>query len=120
MAELKRLEFVKGYATQGAGTADWVYQTARGFVPGFVEPYVKQVEETTLNVAAPYLTLAQDSAEKVLVAVDGQVWSVKHSLSSWAVWHLGADVPFSARRWTLLSPPSLGLLTMRTVYTRRT
>lgn len=73
MAELKRLEFVKGYAAQGVGIAEGVYKTARGFVPGFVEPYAKQLEETALNVAAPYLTLAQDSAEKVLVTVDGQV-----------------------------------------------
>jgi hypothetical protein len=73
MAELKRLEFVKGYVAQGVSITESVYQTARGFVPGFVEPYAKQLEETALNVAAPYLTLAQDSAEKVLVTVDGQV-----------------------------------------------
>eukprot|EP00878_Enallax_costatus_P013364 GHUV01013971.1.p2 GENE.GHUV01013971.1~~GHUV01013971.1.p2 ORF type:complete len:195 (+),score=42.38 GHUV01013971.1:88-585(+) len=81
MAELKRLEFVKGYAAQGASTVEWVYKTARGFVPGFVEPYAKQLEETALNVAAPYLTLAQDSAEKVLVTVDGQVDSSVATLS---------------------------------------
>lgn len=73
MTELKRLEFIKGYAAQGYNIAEGVYKTARGFVPGFVEPYAKQLEETAMNVAAPYLTLAQDSAERVLVTVDGQV-----------------------------------------------
>lgn len=73
MSVLKRLDFVKGYAAQGVGIAESIYKTARGFVPSFVEPYAKQLEETALNVAAPYLTLAQDSAEKVLVTVDTQV-----------------------------------------------
>lgn len=72
-APLKRIAFVQGYAATATGLAESAYKTARGFVPGFVEPYVRQAEETALNVGAPYLTLAQDGAEKVLRSVDAQV-----------------------------------------------
>jgi hypothetical protein len=71
--QLKRLAFVQGYASQGYSTAESVYKTARGFVPGFVEPYAKQAEETAVSLAAPYLTMAQDAADKLLAGVDGQV-----------------------------------------------
>jgi hypothetical protein len=72
-AQLKRLAFVQGYASQGYSTAESVYKTARGFVPSFVEPYAKQAEETAVSIAAPYLTKAQDAADKLLAGVDSQV-----------------------------------------------
>jgi hypothetical protein len=71
--QLKRLAFVQGYASQGYSSAEGVYKTARGFVPSFVEPYAKQAEETAVSLAAPYLTMAQDAADKLLAGVDGQV-----------------------------------------------
>lgn len=71
--QLKRLAFVQGYASQGYSTCESVYKTARGFVPSFVEPYAKQAEETAVSVAAPYLTKAQDAADKLLAGVDSQV-----------------------------------------------
>ncbi|WIA42568.1 hypothetical protein OEZ86_008547 [Tetradesmus obliquus] len=79
--QLKRLAFVQGYASQGYSTCEGVYKTARGFVPSFVEPYAKQAEETAVSVAAPYLTKAQDAADKLLAGVDSQVDKSLQTLS---------------------------------------
>jgi hypothetical protein len=72
-ASLKRLGFVTGYAAQASSLAGSLYVSARTFVPGVVEPYVQQAEETALTFTAPYVTLAQDKAEKVLSTLDTQV-----------------------------------------------
>eukprot|EP00882_Tetradesmus_deserticola_P002821 GHRQ01002999.1.p1 GENE.GHRQ01002999.1~~GHRQ01002999.1.p1 ORF type:complete len:252 (+),score=82.87 GHRQ01002999.1:143-898(+) len=79
--QLKRLGFVQGYASQGYQTLEGVYKTTRSFVPGFVEPYAKQAEETAVSIAAPYFTMAQDTADKLLAGVDGQVDKSLQTLS---------------------------------------
>lgn len=80
--EYKRLGWLQAYASQATGLAGNVYTQARGFVPGFAEPFVLQLEETAFSIAVPYVTVAQDTAEKVLSTVDAQVrWptSVQHA-----------------------------------------
>jgi len=71
--EYKRLGWLQAYASQATGLAGNVYTQARGFVPGFAEPFVLQLEETAFSIAVPYVTVAQDTAEKVLSTVDAQV-----------------------------------------------
>jgi hypothetical protein len=73
MSDLKRLSWLQAYAAQATGLAGNVYTQARGMVPGFAEGFVNQVEDATVSLAAPYLTLATDSAAKVLSSVDAQV-----------------------------------------------
>jgi len=73
MSEYKRLGWVQAYAAQATGIAGNVYSQARTLVPGFAEPFVQQLEETAINLAVPYVTAAQDTAEKVLSGVDTQV-----------------------------------------------
>lgn len=72
-APLARLGFLQAYASSALVLAESSYKTARSFVPGFVEPYVQQLEETAVALGAPYLTAAQDTAEKVVRSVDAQV-----------------------------------------------
>jgi hypothetical protein len=76
MSEFKRLGWVQGYATQATSLANNVYCQARGFVPASLEPFVVQLEETAVSITVPYVTLAQDAAEKVLSSVDAQVCSL--------------------------------------------
>jgi len=76
MSEYKRLGWVQAYAAQATGLATNVYTQARGLVPGFAEPFVLQLEETAITLAVPYVTVAQDTAEKVLSTVDTKVDSV--------------------------------------------
>lgn len=73
MSDLKRLSWLQAYAAQATGMAGNIYTQARAMVPGFAEGFVNQVEDTTVSLAAPYLTLATDSAAKVLSSVDAQV-----------------------------------------------
>jgi hypothetical protein len=75
MSEFKRLGWVQGYATQATSLANNVYTQARSFVPASLEPFVVQLEETAVSITVPYVTLAQDAAEKVLSSVDAQVCS---------------------------------------------
>ena len=72
-APLKRLAFVQGYTGSAITVAENVYKKARTYVPGAVEPYVRTAEDKATQVAAPYLTWAQDTSEKVLRSADGQV-----------------------------------------------
>jgi hypothetical protein len=72
-APLKRLAFVQGYTGSAITVAENVYKKARTYVPGAVEPYVRTAEDKATQVAAPYLTWAQDTSEKVLRTADGQV-----------------------------------------------
>jgi hypothetical protein len=72
-SEYKRLGWVQAYASQGTGLAANIYSQARTMVPGFAETFVLQLEETAINIAVPYVTVAQDSAVKVLSSVDAQV-----------------------------------------------
>lgn len=65
--------FVQTYAASATNLAGSVYTTARTYVPAFAEPYVQQAEETAVAFTAPYVTVAQDKAEKVLSSLDGQV-----------------------------------------------
>jgi hypothetical protein len=81
-AQLKRVEFVKDYAGQGVSLVEKLYKTARGFVPGFVEPYLVQLEDLAINVSAPYVTVAQDTAEKVLQGVDSHADYALNTLAS--------------------------------------
>jgi hypothetical protein len=74
-SEYKRLGWVQAYASQGTGLAANIYSQARTMVPGFAETFVLQLEETAINIAVPYVTVAQDSAVKVLSSVDAQVKS---------------------------------------------
>jgi hypothetical protein len=73
MSEYKRLGFVSTYASQATSLAGHVYTQARTFVPGLAEPYVQQLEDTAITYGLPYVTVAQDTAEKVLGSVDAQV-----------------------------------------------
>jgi hypothetical protein len=70
---LKRLYFVQDYAQQAASLAESFYKKGREFVPNFVEPYFGQVEDYAAKNGAPYLTWAQDTGDKFLRSVDGQV-----------------------------------------------
>lgn len=70
---LKRLNFVQGACNSGAGLVDGVYKRARGFVPAFAEPQVKQLEDTAASLGAPYLNWAQDTAQRALAFMDGKV-----------------------------------------------
>lgn len=77
MSELKRLGFVQETAVSATSLAGSVYSNARTLVPAFVEAYVAQLEDTAISVAAPYVTLAQDTAEKFLSATDDKVRSLR-------------------------------------------
>lgn len=79
---LKRLGFILGYVNAAVSITEGVYKKARSFVPGFVEPYVGQAEDTVTSFGAPYYTWAQDLASKVLQTADQQVDSAASTLSS--------------------------------------
>lgn len=70
---LKRLYFLQDYAQLATSTLESGYKTVRGFVPSFVEPYFSQAEDLVTTHGAPYLTWAQDTADKFVRSVDGQV-----------------------------------------------
>lgn len=72
-SEYKRLGWVQSYAAQATSVAGNMYTQARNLVPGFAESYVQQLEETAFKKAVPYVTVAQDTAEKLLSSVDAQV-----------------------------------------------
>lgn len=78
---LKRLSFVQGYASKGATVVESIYKTARGYVPGFAEPYYGQAEDYAANYGAPYLNRALDMSENVLRQVDAQLDSFANGLS---------------------------------------
>ncbi|GBF96333.1 hypothetical protein Rsub_09403 [Raphidocelis subcapitata] len=80
--ELKRLGFIKNYASLALSAGEGVYKRARGFVPSAVEPYVSQAEDSAVATAAPYAALANDKAAEVLAAVDAKVESLLGAVTS--------------------------------------
>lgn len=80
--ELKRLGFVRSYASAAVTRGEGLYKTARGFVPSFVEPYVARLEDSATAVAAPLVVQVQDKAAGLLAAVDVKVDSLAATLSS--------------------------------------
>lgn len=74
--DLKHLNFVQNYAgivVSGAGLAQRVYDFARSNTPAALEPYVARVEDTVVAYAAPAVSTAQDTADKLLHFTDDQV-----------------------------------------------
>lgn len=80
--ELKRLGFIKTYASKALSAGEGVYKRVRGFVPAAAEPYVSQVEDSAVAYAAPYAALANDKAAEVLAAVDAKFESLLGAVTS--------------------------------------
>lgn len=70
---LKRLAFVRSYATSAITLGEGLYYKARGIVPSAAEGIVSQVEDKATSVAAPIVALVQDKAVELLAAVDTKV-----------------------------------------------
>lgn len=74
--DLKHLGFVQNYAgivVSGANLAQRVYGYARSNTPAALEPYVARVEDTVVAYAAPAVSTAQDTADKLLHFTDDKV-----------------------------------------------
>ncbi|KAI8473428.1 MAG: hypothetical protein J3K34DRAFT_410717 [Monoraphidium minutum] len=79
---LKRLGFLRSYATKAAGYAESAYSIARGLVPGFVEPYAAQAEDRAKAAVVPALTRGQDAATDLLAFADGKVDALLNALGA--------------------------------------
>jgi hypothetical protein len=82
--ELKRLGFVNTYASTAVSLSSSMYTTARSYVPGFADPYIRTVEEKTTSISMPYVNWAQDTASGVLKSVDGQLDNTYNTVSGGA------------------------------------
>jgi hypothetical protein len=71
--ELKRIGFVKTYATTATNLAGSAYATAKTFVPKQLASTVESTEQLVVAKATPIAAWAIGKGETVLSAVDAQV-----------------------------------------------
>ncbi|KAK9864202.1 hypothetical protein WJX84_002431 [Apatococcus fuscideae] len=69
---LKRLEFVRSYASYFTGLASSAYSTTKAHLPEQLGPTIKTIEDKA-SAFKPYVTSAQDKSDSLLKGVDGQV-----------------------------------------------
>lgn len=71
--ELKRLGFVKTYASSALSKGESFYKTARGFVPSFAEAFTVQFEDKLAAFSAPIVTKANDKVADALTFTDSKL-----------------------------------------------
>lgn len=73
MSDLKKLQFVPEVGAKSVNVAGNVYSAAKDYVPESLKPQLNKVEESVVNLSAPYVAYAQDKSIAVLKGADDRV-----------------------------------------------
>lgn len=73
MSDLARLQFVPEVGAKSVNVAGNVYNKAKDYVPESLKPQLSKVEESVVNISAPYVAYAQDKSTELLKVADTKV-----------------------------------------------